>query len=169
MANLNNRSPEIQQTESGVFDVWNALKKETGKRDVLLGFKVREIWFIRMGKNIGFEQDGNGEEFLRPVLIFKKFNKQLFWGIPLTKKEKEGAYYYTLPEMRGMNNTLILSQLRLFDAKRLRYQIGVCRGEIFEEVVTRVKGIIDNREFETPAFAGEARRHLQMHLSKTKV
>lgn len=119
-----------------------------------------------MGKNIGFEQDGKGEEFLRPVLIFKKFNKQLFWGIPLTRKDKKGAYYLTLPEMRGHTNTLILSQLRLFDAKRLRYQIGVCPVEIFEVAVSRIKKIIDNREFETPAFAGEARRHLHANSSK---
>ena len=149
-----------------VFDQWNVIKQEINRRDMLLGFKVREVWFIYMGKNIGFEQDGKGEGFLRPVLVFKKFNKQLFWGIPLTKKDKKGAYYYTLPVMRGHTNTLILSQLRLFDAKRLRYPIGICSAEIFEEVVNRVKKIIDNQEFETPAFAGEARRHLQTNTIK---
>jgi hypothetical protein len=28
-----------------------------------------------MGQNIGYETQGKGEEFLRPVLIFRKFSK----------------------------------------------------------------------------------------------
>lgn len=166
MASLKNINQKIQQNEPEVFDVWNIIKKETEERDVLLGFKVREVWFIRMGKNIGFEQDGRGGEFLRPVLVFKRFNKQLFWGIPLTGKKREGAYYYSLPAMRGRNNTLILSQLRLFDAKRLRYKIGVCPVSAFCDVIMRIKNIIDDQEFETPASAGEARRHLQGNPNK---
>lgn len=148
------------------FDSWNRLKKKTQLREELLGFKVREIWFIRTGKNVGFEQDGKGQEFMRPVLIFKKFNRQLFWGIPLTGVLKRGPYYFSLPKRKGKINTLILSQLRLYDAKRLRYQIGVCPKETFEQVRARIKAIIDDREFETPAKAGEARRRLYRKHSK---
>ena len=148
------------------FDVWNRLKKKTHHREELLGFKIRELWFIRMGKNVGFEQDGKGDEFMRPVLVFKKFNTQLFWGIPVTGVTKKGAYYFRLPKMRGRTNTLILSQLRLYDAKRLRYQIGVCPAEIFVAVKDQIKAIIDGQEFETPAKAGEARRRLYHKRSK---
>jgi len=31
-----------------------------------------------LGKNIGYEQDGNGSGFSRPVLVVKKFNNQMF-------------------------------------------------------------------------------------------
>jgi|SRR3989338_8283042 len=152
--------------ENRDFDVWNRLKKKTHRRDVLLGFKVRELWFIRMGKNIGFEQDGKGEEFLRPVLVFKKFNTQLFWGISLTGRSKNGVYYFRLPTMHGRKNTLILSQLRLYDAKRLQYQIGVCAADVFERVKQHIIAIIHGQEFETPAKAGEARRRLYGKRSK---
>ena len=47
-----------------------------------------------MGKNIGFEQDGKGENFVRPVVIIKGFNKNMFFGIPLSTKMKEGKFYY---------------------------------------------------------------------------
>jgi len=42
-------------------------------------FHGREIWFCAIGANIRFEQDGSGTEFLRPVVIIKKFNKEVFW------------------------------------------------------------------------------------------
>ena len=40
-----------------------------------------------LGANVGFEQDGIGEDFLRPVLILRKFNVYMFWALPLTKLE----------------------------------------------------------------------------------
>ena len=49
---------------------------------------------MRMGLNIGYEQDGKGEDFLRPVLILKKFNKRVFLGIPLTKIKKDSHFYH---------------------------------------------------------------------------
>ena len=43
-----------------------------------------------MGVNIGFEQDGTGSNFDRPVLILKGFNKESFFGVALTgKKERK--------------------------------------------------------------------------------
>ena len=35
-------------------------------------------------ENIGFEQSGKGDEFLRPVLILKRLTKEMFFGIPLS-------------------------------------------------------------------------------------
>jgi len=99
------------------FDRWNEIKKEIQKRQNILKFNVREIFFIYLGKNIGFEQNGEGEEFLRPVLILRKFNKRFFLGILLTRKFKNNNYYFMIEE----NSYAILSQVRTFDAKRLRY------------------------------------------------
>ena len=36
-----------------------------------------------------FEQDGKGGKFARPVLVFKKFNKEVFWALPLSTRIKE--------------------------------------------------------------------------------
>jgi len=74
---------------------------------------------------VGFEQDGFGDDFLRPIVIFRKFNNEIFWGIPLTKKEKNNTeYYFTFSFSERGKNTAILSQIRLIDARRLSYHIG---------------------------------------------
>lgn len=39
------------------FDEWNEVKKNTHKEKVLVGFKNRDIFYIKMGHNIGFEQN----------------------------------------------------------------------------------------------------------------
>ena len=105
------------------FDKWNNLKKITDNIENKKTFHEREIWFIRIGENIGFEQNGKGKEFLRPVIIYKKFSKNVFLGIPLTKAEKEGKFYSVFTFKRKYSNA-ILSQIRLFDSKRLKYKVG---------------------------------------------
>ena len=59
------------------FDEWNVNKKEIDSREIRVNFSERDVWFIEMGINVGFEQDGKGEDYLRPVLILKKFNKTI--------------------------------------------------------------------------------------------
>lgn len=48
-------------------------------------FHEREIWFCYLGANVGFEQDGQGIDFQRPVVIIRKFNNEICWIIPLSK------------------------------------------------------------------------------------
>lgn len=38
------------------FDNWNEVKKSTNNERILVGFKQRDIFNVKMGKNIGFEQ-----------------------------------------------------------------------------------------------------------------
>lgn len=56
-------------------------------------FHEREVWWCSIGSNVGFEQDGRGETYARPVLVFKKFNKEVFWSLPLSTKIKNGKFY----------------------------------------------------------------------------
>ena len=105
------------------FDAWNGQKKVIDNSLNKKTFHEREIWFIKIGENVGFEQNGKGAEFLRPVIIFKKFSKNVFLGIPLTKTLKDSKFYSHF-EFKGLTSTAILSQVRLFDSKRLHYSIG---------------------------------------------
>ncbi len=105
------------------FDGWNKQKKITDEKESKRTFHEREVWFIKIGENIGFEQNGKGEEFLRPVIIYKKFSKNVFLGIPLTRAIKEGKFYCNF-DFQGKKSNAILSQIRMFDSKRLFYQIG---------------------------------------------
>ena len=66
------------------FDEWNECKKNRDKNDIDIYFYEREIWWCAIGVNVGFEQDGKGERFARPVLIIRKFSKNVFLGVPLT-------------------------------------------------------------------------------------
>ena len=101
------------------FQKWHKAKKELDKNLSRLFFHEREVWWCSIGLNIGFEQDGRGECFARPILIFKKFNNEVFWAIPLSTKIKKGKFYVSIELGDGVPRVVIISQLRLMDAKRL--------------------------------------------------
>lgn len=77
------------------FDTWNDLKKKIDLNNLPLFYpQEKEVWFINLGKNIGFEQNGVGDDFARPVLILKRFNNKMFWVIPLSSKQKNFDFYH---------------------------------------------------------------------------
>ena len=121
------------------FHEWHTLKKNLHAEKDRPFFHDREIWFCSLGSNIGFEQDGSGETFLRPVIVFKKFNKEVFLGIPLTKTLKRTRFYFPLTESPS---TAILSQIRLFDGKRLQYHVGTVSEEEFEKLKEKFRRLI---------------------------
>lgn len=107
------------------YEVWHPIKARiNNSEDKRPFFHEREIWFGYLGENVGFEQDGRGEEFLRPIVIVRKFNNEIFWGIPLTRTEKKSRYYFTFSFHESGPSTAVLSQIRLIDARRLAYKEG---------------------------------------------
>ncbi|MDR3558498.1 MAG: hypothetical protein P4L61_03130, partial [Candidatus Pacebacteria bacterium] len=102
------------------FRAWHDQKSGLNENKARAFFHEREVWFASIGMNIGFEQDGRGDKFLRPVIVLKKFNNEVLWCIPLTKKPKQGKYYFSFPLVAG-ESTAILSQIKLIDSKRLQY------------------------------------------------
>lgn len=118
------------------FDRWNEKKKTVHNREHVAFFHEREVWWCSLGLNIGYEQDG-GETFERPMLVVKKFNKDVFWALPFTTSSKQNQYHF--PVFGGDGSVIILSQLRLTSAKRLErcmYRMSV---ENFREVILRVQ------------------------------
>ena len=106
------------------FRKWHSKKTTIDEKESRVFFHERVIWFAHLGANVGFEQDGKGESFGRPVLVFRKFNKEVFWGVPLTTREKGGKFYLPIELGDGVPRKAILSQLRLFDAKRLYQKVA---------------------------------------------
>ena len=107
------------------------------------GFHEREIWDCYLGENVGFEQDGKGDQFLRPVVILRKFNNEVLWAIPLTSAIKKSPYYFVISFGEDTKkSSVILSQTRLIDAKRLAYTIGEVSKEEFEELKKKLKELI---------------------------
>ncbi|MDO8551994.1 MAG: type II toxin-antitoxin system PemK/MazF family toxin [bacterium] len=112
------------------FDKWNGKKKVLHKDVTHPFFHEREVWWCFLGANIGFEQDG-GADFVRPVLVFKKFNNEVFWALPLSTKVKKGRYYSPVNLEDAISRVAILSQVRLIDAKRLRDKVGMVSEQNF--------------------------------------
>jgi ribose 5-phosphate isomerase B len=124
------------------FDEWNILKKETDSSESGRFFNEGDVFYIRCGKNIGFEEDGKGSNFERPVLIVKKFNKEIFTGVPLSTTKKTGVYYFKIGEIDGKENTAIISQARLIDSKRIINKIGFVNRDTLEGIKNHIKKYI---------------------------
>ena len=117
------------------FLIWHNLKQKIEKKKQGGMFKEREVFYLNIGKNIWYEQNGKGKEFLRPVIVFKKFNNFIFLGIPLTSKiKKENKFYFKLSFTENFFSYAILSQIRLFDWKRLERKVGTISKECFIEL-----------------------------------
>ncbi|MBU0577460.1 type II toxin-antitoxin system PemK/MazF family toxin [Patescibacteria group bacterium] len=113
---------------------WHEIKNaihHTSKKQVY--FYEREIWFCSLGVNVGHEQDGGSKTFKRPVLVLKKFNKETFWGIPITSKNKIDKYHFQF-QYKNRRYSLILSQVRLLDSKRLIKKINSLSKKEFDQI-----------------------------------
>jgi mRNA interferase MazF len=121
------------------FDEWNTEKKNISNKETPL-FNEGDIWACHVGLNVGFEQDGKGNLFLRPVLILKKFNRNVFWGIPMTHSLKENIYLHSLKY--NPTSKLILSQIKLIDARRLKYRIGAIGNDEKFTVKEKIKKLL---------------------------
>lgn len=133
------------------FQRWHNQKArihESGKRP---GFHEREVWWCALGANVGFEQDGGGRDFLRPILIFKKFNREIFWGIPLTQTKKNTEFYFQFnivqfdthgKELNKIPSTAILSQMRLIDASRLSHKLEDMVSGDFQSITKKFKALL---------------------------
>jgi mRNA-degrading endonuclease toxin of MazEF toxin-antitoxin module len=107
------------------FDNWNEKKKRVHIAEPAKFCHQREIWRCSLGANVGFEQNGTGKDFERPVIIIRGFNERIFFGAALTSREKDGKYYFPIGAFGGKSSFVILSQVRLVDTKRLIEKIGI--------------------------------------------
>ena len=108
------------------FSTWHNQKTRLQvKMGEKIYFKEREVWWCAIGLNLGYEQDGKGEHFLRPVLILRKFNQFTFLGVPLSTTKKEGKYFYHFAFLPSKKSVALISQVRTLDAKRLVDKLGV--------------------------------------------
>jgi len=124
------------------FDKWNNVKKNIDLLDKAPNFNEGEIWFCNLGLNVGYEEDGKGENFLRPVVIIRKFNKSVFYGIPLTSKIKDSEFYFQIKHKGKVTGSAILSQMKLIDSKRLNYRIGRLDNDDFKELKEKLRELI---------------------------
>ncbi|HEX7655089.1 MAG TPA: type II toxin-antitoxin system PemK/MazF family toxin [Verrucomicrobiae bacterium] len=99
------------------------------------------MWWCALGANIGAEANGKHDHFERPVLILKKFNKEMFWGVPLTSKPKQPQFHSLVSHEAGQS-WVALTQLKTFSTKRLLRRVGMVSADDFEYVQKRIASIL---------------------------
>ena len=115
------------------LDIWNGIKKELSMKPSNALFKEGEVWWISVGVNLGRESFGKGERFARPVLVFKKLTKDIFFGLPITSRENIGSWYIPI-ELPGRSRLAMLHQARIFDRKRMLERMGALKEAEFEAI-----------------------------------
>ncbi|MBU2101241.1 type II toxin-antitoxin system PemK/MazF family toxin [Patescibacteria group bacterium] len=120
------------------FDGWNKEKKRLDTIDPELYFHEREVWWCRLGVNIGYEQDGKNSQYARPVIILKRYSTNACLVVPLTAQDKKGTYYFDVGDVDGKGAKAVLSQLRFVDKKRLINKVDVIEGVIFEKLLSAI-------------------------------
>jgi mRNA interferase MazF len=87
-----------------------------------------------LGVNIGYEQDGTGSNYDRPMLIIKGFNSQIFFAVALTGRKKMGKYYFHIGKIQGREASVLLSQVKVVDTKRLTRKICTIDATVFVQI-----------------------------------
>lgn len=134
----------IRKNEIDDYNSWNLAKQDIEKSSDIPHYfpQEREVWMASIGKNIGFEQNGSGTNFSRPVLVIKKFNNQMFWCVPLSTKQKGFDFYYNFTDINRHPVSAILAQMKLVSIKRLQRKLYDIPPEAFKEIKDKLRILI---------------------------
>jgi mRNA interferase MazF len=126
------------------YTLWHERKTWLNNEKPRVFFHEREVWWCSLGSNVGFEQDGKGAQFSRPVLVFKKFNNEVFWAIPFTTKNKAGKFYSLVDVANVGRQSVVLSQIRLVDSKRLLTKLGNVSKRDYAEIQKAIMNLCES-------------------------
>lgn len=124
------------------FNRWNFLKQKIEKNEPEIFTKEGYVWMANIGKNIGFEQNGSGNNFSRPLLIIKKFNNHMFWIVPLSSKQKKLDFYFNYIDINGQKVSAVLAQLRLVSVKRLKRKMYEIDPSLLIQIKNRIRSYL---------------------------
>ena len=124
------------------FDEWNERKKQTHRRNDAPFCHERELWWCALGVNVGFEQDGSGEDYRRPVLILKGLSAATCLVVPLTTSTRRHPLRPSIGLVEEKKAHALLSQVRVIDTKRLVRKIGRLDQSHFDDIRNAVRGML---------------------------
>jgi len=113
---------------------WSKVNVVLWDKSTRIVFNEGEIWWCSIGLNIGEEVFGKGANFMRPVLVFKKFTEDSFLGLPLTGSRKSGSWYIPI-KLPARESSIMLNQARIIDKKRLQRRMVVLDSLDFQLVI----------------------------------
>ncbi len=106
------------------FEDWLKIKEKTENRVRVEAYKYSVFW-CAYGENIGSEVCGKGDNFLRPVIILKKFGDRCVLVAPLTSKNNEDKNNINIKiDTEEKEKCVLVSQIRVVDTKRLFDYVG---------------------------------------------
>jgi len=128
------------------FDAWNLQKKNLGDPEKKAYAHPREVWWCALGVNVGAEVDGKNENFERPVLVLRVYNKETMLVLPITSKEKLDDFHHKIRIQAKNRNSVTgeeyvksvwikLTQARVISNNRLLRKVDVVQQEEFDKVV----------------------------------
>jgi mRNA interferase MazF len=111
------------------FSDWILIKEKTEYRNRIEAYKYSVFW-CAFGENIGSEVSGKGNNFLRPVVILKKFGDRCVLVAPLTSNTDsiKNNVIVKVSDDEVLRKVLI-SQIRTVDTKRLYEYMGKIEGK----------------------------------------
>lgn len=116
------------------FIGWNKQKIRIDKFEDFQHPKVGEIWWCRVGVNIGTEVYGKGEEFTRPVLVINNEGSESCICIPISSKVKNAKYSCVVKTDDDKLHTVMVYQIRSMDKRRFKERKYVLSDEEFLKV-----------------------------------
>ena len=137
------------------FDKWNSVKKITESKLDNFGIHEREIWWTSFGVNIGVETDGKNNDFERPALIIRKFNRQMVWVLPTTLQAKDEKFHEKFV-LGDKEYFVAITQMRTVSTKRFLRKIGMMSKGDFIKVKQRIIEFLQKNE--NPPLSGFSRR-----------
>jgi mRNA interferase MazF len=124
------------------FDTWNTRKKQIDSRDQTILYHEREIWWCWLGLNVGFEQDGTGKEFRRPVVIVTGLGPRTCLVVPLTTSPRSHRLRPSVGLVNGQEARALLSQIRVIDVRRLSQKLEYLSQSHFEALKQVIREMI---------------------------
>ena len=130
------------------FDRWNEKKKHLNEPRDPVYFRDGEVWWVHLGLNVGFEIDGKDDNFARPVIVLRKYNKYSFLALPLTTSPKANRWKLHIGQISGKQAWAVLSQLRNIDSRRLYQKVAT----VSAEQLGQIKKEARRMNFDEPIF-----------------
>ena len=77
----------------------------------------------------------------RPIVVIKKFNKNLALVVPTSKQLKDNPFYIKI-NYKNSTYSALISHLRSINSKRLQNKIAQLTSADFEAVKTAIRNLI---------------------------
>lgn len=138
----------MEQKYKKDFDQWNDSKKLINDNDREVFGYPREVWWCSLGVNVGAEIDGKNENFERPVVIMKVYNKETMFVLPTTGRAREYKFHMPI-EIDAVDQKtgkiykktvyIKLTQARVISNKRLIRKVDVINEDEFRKIQNAFK------------------------------